>query len=161
MQEPLFANSLMIVYIVAMIVVPLFFGIIAFGSATHATEGPVKRIGMELKGESPLPISRVCPNCGSSNLESYSLGDQFFINFDRRCSDCQTKFALPTPIWLSLLWIVLGIVAVIVGVILSIYVGRKYPDSTLVAFLPFLFGVGIGSNVIFAGIGKVRILKQR
>jgi hypothetical protein len=67
---------------------------------------------------SGLPISKVCPQCGSK--EHTSRKPEAFVAFanDRVCKVCLTRYSPPTPVWGGILFLLSGLALPILGLVL-------------------------------------------
>ena len=157
----LFADALTTYYLIGAIAVPILIGVFTFLSSYREGASFGKRVGMELRGNSPLPVSRACPTCGSLNSKKSKSKDQFLISFDRECAECRSHYALPVPRWLSWSFIVLGVILFVGGVGLAIYARRQFPEDRLASVGVLVVGVGLGFQAILAGVGKLRVVQTK
>ncbi len=67
-----------------------------------------------------VPLSSVCPDCGA--MEFKKVAAQRWIAFanDRVCKRCGTRYALPTPRWAGIVFVVLGAGFFLTGAILML-----------------------------------------
>ncbi len=62
-----------------------------------------------------FPVHRVCPSCASTEYHEVHPGRIVAFKWDRVCDSCGTRYAVPTPVWASLLIIAIGIVGALTG----------------------------------------------
>src|ERR1700730_6524730 len=63
------------------------------------------------------PVSKVCPSCGGQRYRKVRPRRWIAFISDRVCLDCQTRYVPPTPKWGGVVFIFVGIVLVIAGLI--------------------------------------------
>ena len=159
-----FADSTGVFYIVGMIVVPIVIAIYTYLSSYREGVSASKRIGAELRGNSPLTVSCVCPECSSSKYEKApDTKDQFLINYDRKCCDCGALYAYPVPVWLSASLIVLGASLIVAGIALSEFGQRALentPQNRMGSLAALIVGISLGVWSIMTGYAKLRLAKK-
>src|SRR5215211_8493117 len=89
------ADALDIIFPVAMVVVPFVVGVITLLIFTRSEAGATKRLGQELAGTSPYPLSQNCPACGSEESTKAPGREHFLVNIDRVCKGCGVRYTYP------------------------------------------------------------------
>jgi hypothetical protein len=56
-----------------------------------------------------VPIARVCPACGCAEYTLVKPEALVAYAYDRLCLRCRTRYAIPTPVWASVTFIVFGL----------------------------------------------------
>ena len=127
----------------------LFVAIVAF-SAVHLSN---ERNRAELCGSSTLPLSHLCPACGSAKYEVhdsvYTARIWFF--YDRKCRECGTVYTCPMSLGASLALFLAGATAIAIGVLTWRY---GWTPGLIVVFVP------LGVWLFLTGCGKLRLLSK-
>lgn len=55
------------------------------------------------------PVSRVCPQCGCAEFKKRRPEKLVAFTWDRVCKACDTHYTPPTPVWASIVFIVIGL----------------------------------------------------
>ena len=55
-------------------------------------------------------IARVCPNCASSEHRKIKPDTLVAFEYNRICEKCGTLYVPPTPLWASILFVIIGLV---------------------------------------------------
>jgi hypothetical protein len=79
-----------------------------------ASEQPFD-IGKRLN--TPYPVSRTCPKCGSTAYKSVQPKTMVAFTWDRVCQGCSTRYTPPTPLWARLIFAGFGLAALVGGAI--------------------------------------------
>lgn len=108
----------------------------------------------ELCGLSSLPLSNLCPACGSTRYKEhrsvYTERLRFF--YDRKCSECGTVYTYPVSLWASIALFLTGAVFIFLGVLTWRY---GWYTGLIVLFAP------LGIWLLLTGSGKLRLLSKR
>jgi hypothetical protein len=59
---------------------------------------------------SPNPVCRVCPQCGRDEYRRVKADTRIAFTDDRICRACGCRYTPPTPVWASLVLLILGMV---------------------------------------------------
>jgi hypothetical protein len=70
----------------------------------------------------PYRVSSRCPMCGCPEFESTRPKTFVAFTSDRVCCNCQTRYTPPTPVWASIVFLLIGIVFVL-GCTFSVLLG--------------------------------------
>lgn len=62
-----------------------------------------------------VPIAKECPRCGSRCYRKVRPSRTVAFAKDRVCSDCQTRYSPPTPVWGAVVFLLAGLVLAGVG----------------------------------------------
>ncbi len=89
--------------------------------------------------KSHYPISLNCPKCGSFTYQFAKPEHAFALRPDRICSDCDTRYTPPVPVWGRVLYVIFGIGALVgcgIGAVEMFKEGNAYfPIAILGAVL--------------------------
>ena len=91
---------------------------------------------------SEYPVSPNCPQCGSTDYRRVKA--ETFVAFadDRICEACEVRYTPPTPLWGRIVFVILGIPALIGGATLAWMSATQDPIS----------GKGMGGGLVIAGV---------
>jgi hypothetical protein len=67
-----------------------------------------------------IPVSKICPSCGSDQFRKVRSKRRISFSDDRICLKCKTRFAPPTPRWAGILFVVFGAIVFITGSLLTV-----------------------------------------
>jgi hypothetical protein len=125
----------------------LFVAIITF-TAVHLADA---RNRAELCGSSPLPLSNLCPACGSAKYDVHEsvYTKKIWFFYDRKCRECGTVYTCPVSSWASVTLFLCGAVAIVIGVLTWHY---AWTPALIVFFVP------LGVWLFLTGSGKLRLL---
>jgi hypothetical protein len=103
-----------------------------------------------------LPACTACPRCG--NAEHHKVKPRSFVYFkvDRLCTKCPTYYSPPTPIWASVLFIVLGGGMAVIGLPL-LFLGLQKASSFAVLF----YGGVLSAIGLLCAVQGIRYLLQK
>lgn len=150
------------VFKLAFIIVPMmvglfvffYYGLVAFSNGRKSTKR--LRDMMDGKAEhSRLPISEICPQCGSTKYTRVEPEMSLALRSDRKCKECKTHYSPPIPRWMYLnyCW---GGLAIIAGIIIGLWF---LPENLQLSkpydiFLPLLIMTGFfaGGMLVITGI---------
>jgi hypothetical protein len=94
-----------------------------------------------------IPISKVCPSCGAAEFRKVRAKRWIAFSDDRICLSCNTRYALPTPLWAGVAFVVMGVIIFLGGALLM--VGGV---ATLLRGMPDLLGLAIAAGLLILGV---------
>ena len=100
----------------------------------------------------PVPVARRCPGCGGERFRKVKPRARVAFAKDRICLDCQTRYAPPTPVWGSVIFILAG--GMLAGLMALALVGRvlmAHPCGIPAMIVQGLLGL-MGLLALFHGL---------
>ncbi len=118
--------------------------------ATYETQAPApQQPAGTVPGQSGLagtkaaiPVSKVCPKCGSADHTKVKPEAVVAFAKDRICRQCSTRYTPPTPMWARPIFGILGLAAVI-GAPFFVMSASKSGG---------IFGLFVGGTILVLGI---------
>ncbi len=102
---------------------------------------------------SQYPVSKCCPNCGSTSYQVKDPEGLIGFAYDRVCNKCHTRYTPPTPWWAGYAFIAAGSAFPIITTI-----GRLGMEDVFPLFVVYVsYAVALGVFVY----GVRLIVKQR
>lgn len=116
-----------------------------------------------MRGHSPYPIARNCPECGETGYRRPSEDDAAFILYDRICRACGTRYTPPVPLWMCRTVVGVGQAMVAASALFALLMFAGYFKDLLelsrsLVIIPVMFGV-LGVVFVRQGIAKLRLTK--
>src|SRR5579885_9020 len=62
-----------------------------------------------------VPVSKVCPDCGSEKFRKVRARRWVAFTDDRICESCGTRYAPPTPRWAGVVFVLIGVILWLTG----------------------------------------------
>jgi Flp pilus assembly protein TadB len=154
-------GDLMVYYAIGLVVLPIALFLVGYLYVRHRFTRFANRVVKEMSGNQAIGLSRTCPKCGSAEYsKSRQMRGQFLINCDLVCSQCKTLYTAPVPGWISVSFILTGMLLLVAIVALCIYVGLTFPEFPLAVPIVLLLGGAVAAIFVVSGITKLISARQ-
>ena len=111
--------------------------------------------------DSKYPVSKCCPQCGSTEYSRQKTEATIAFASDRVCKSCQTRYTPPTPVWAAIVFIGIGFLLILVGTIfaplaISSFFFKHDPLASLGQSLRLIAIASVGILCLVFGVKALR-----